>query len=441
MVLLDAFRDHLDVLGLEPGRALVAVSGGPDSVALLDLLIASREAHGLELIVAHADHGIHPESGAIATRVEALAASFGLPGIVGHLGLGAAAGETAARAARYAWLERVSGEQGADLVFTAHHADDQVETVLMRVLAGSGPAGLAAMSARRGRLVRPLLPFRRAQLVQYLHSRGLTWWDDPANADPRHLRSWLRGTLLPQIRARLPEVDRKLLSVARQARLDREAWDELLDQLPELDWKPEGEGGSVAGAVLGRYDSPLAQTLVRAAARRAGHVLGPRRAARAVAFARSASSGSALELGAGWRLELAFGRLRFLAPPGAPAGAASLQVEGAAGKAQWGEWRLAWKTEPAPQFQRRDALTAWFIPGALLLRPWRPGEKLNPLGGPGRRPVVRCFQDAKVPRSQREAWPVLASEGRVVWIPGVCRSAQAVPIGGDSALRIDVVRA
>ncbi|MGH7703497.1 MAG: tRNA lysidine(34) synthetase TilS, partial [Gemmatimonadales bacterium] len=300
MLLLASFRNHLAVLGLEPGRALVAVSGGPDSIALLDLLVASRDAHGLELIVAHADHGIHPESGAVATRVEALAAGLGLPCVIGHLGLGPAAGETAARTARYAWLERVRAEQAADLVFTAHHADDQVETVLMRALSGSGPAGLAAMSAHRGRLVRPLLPFRRAQLVQYLHSRSLTGWDDPANADPRHLRSWLRGTLLPLIRARLPDVDRQLLSLARQARLDREAWDQLLDQLPELDWKSEPEGGSVAGAVLGRYDSPLAETLLRVAARRTGCVLGPRRAALALDFARSASSGATLELGGSW---------------------------------------------------------------------------------------------------------------------------------------------
>ena len=117
-------------------------------------------------------------------------------------------------------------------VLTAHHADDQVETVLMRALAGSGPAGLAGMAARSGLLVRPLLPFRRALLAGYVRGRALPVWYDPANQNPRHLRSWLRGDALPMLRSRLPKVDEALLSVARQAGRDRAAWDAVLDLLP-----------------------------------------------------------------------------------------------------------------------------------------------------------------------------------------------------------------
>src|SRR5215210_5274508 len=193
MPLLETFRSHLLSLHLEPGRALVAVSGGPDSVALLDLLARSLDVHRQELVVAHVDHGIHPESDVVAQQVEALAGAFALPVHTGRLNLGPETSETEARVQRYAWLESLGSQVNAKLIFTAHHADDQVETVLMRVLSGSGPAGLAGMAAIRGSLVRPLLPFRRHELAAYLEERGLRAWLDPANADSRHLRSWLRS--------------------------------------------------------------------------------------------------------------------------------------------------------------------------------------------------------------------------------------------------------
>ncbi len=166
MTLLDDFRRQLPTLHLPAGRALVAVSGGPDSVALLDLLHRTLDLHQLDLVVAHFDHGIHPASARVAEAVRALAASYRLAYEEGRGELGAAAGETLARASRYAWLETTRARLGAALVLTAHHADDQVETVLMRALRGSGPAGLAGMAVRRGTLVRPLLPFRREAVLQ-----------------------------------------------------------------------------------------------------------------------------------------------------------------------------------------------------------------------------------------------------------------------------------
>src|SRR5919106_1116638 len=177
-MLRERFRANLRTLPVPRGRALVAVSGGPDSVALLDLLVHCREDLGLELIVAHADHGIHPDSAEVGQQVRSLAASYALPFETEQLALGAMAGETLARARRYAWLEATRVRTQAGVIFTAHHADDQVETVLMRVLAGSGPAGLAGMTPVRGRLIRPLLPFRRSDLLRYLNDAGLDAWLD-----------------------------------------------------------------------------------------------------------------------------------------------------------------------------------------------------------------------------------------------------------------------
>ncbi|HXE58817.1 MAG TPA: tRNA lysidine(34) synthetase TilS, partial [Gemmatimonadales bacterium] len=349
--LVEAFAAELDRLGVEPGIAVVAVSGGPDSVALLDLLVSTRDRHRMDLVVAHADHGILPGSGAVAERVRRLAERYGLRFELGRLELGADAGETEARERRYAWLAAVRARYGARYVITAHHADDQVETVLMRVLEGSGPAGLAGMAARRRALVRPLLPFRREALARYLHERGLEVWYDPANRDPRHLRSWLRGELLPLLRRRLPRIDRNLERLGRLAAAERRAWDVVLDALGELDWRPEPDGASVAAAVLGGYDCSLARALLMAAGRRVGCRIGPTAAARAVALVRGGVSGSRTDLGGGWILELGFGRARLVEPRRrAPAGAAlaGTALAGTAGELGWGRWRLRWRAEPAP---------------------------------------------------------------------------------------------
>ncbi len=440
MTLLDAFRRHLVSLRLAPGRALVAVSGGPDSVALLDLMQATLDLHQLDLVVAHFDHGIHPSSARVAAGVRALADAYRLAYEEGRGELGPDATETAAREARYAWLEATRLRLGAGLIFTAHHADDQAETVLMRALEGSGPAGLAGMAAKRATLVRPLLPFRRDAVVRYVRSRKLSAWEDPANQDGRHLRAWLRAEVLPLLRARLPRIDEALLSVGRHAARDRAAWNAALDLLPGLDFHLERDGFSVAAPGLSGYDSALGATVLMTAARRVGCRLGASHAARVVGLAGRGASGTSVPLGNGWHAEIAFERL--IVARTESAGAPPSQVlRGEQGQADWGRWGLQWRREPAPARQERGSLTAWFVPAPLVVRHWSPGERIRPLQGRGRRLLVRCFQDARVPRSWRVDWPVLAGPDGIVWVPGVCRSDALLPEPGTEAMRIDAEHA
>jgi tRNA(Ile)-lysidine synthase len=440
MDLLTEFRANLASLSLPRGRALVAVSGGPDSVALLDLLQRTADVHRLELVVAHVDHGIHPNSSSIASRVAALAAGMGLACHTETLTLGPAASETVAREARYAALFRLAARENAAGLFTAHHADDQVETVLMRVLAGSGPAGLAGMPTTAGLVIRPLLPFRRAALARYARERGLQIWDDPANGDPAHLRSWLRGEVLPLLRQRLPEVERQLHRLGAQAARDRKAWDQVLEALPGLDPRAERDGISVAATPLLAYDSALAETVLLAVARRAGCAAGPSRARRVLRLLRDGVSGQELPLGQGWRAEVSFDRLRLMRTKALRAGA-PLPLDGPEGEGVWAGWRIRWRPDIAPERQERSGLTAWFLPGPLTVRSWAPGDRVRPLAGAGRRLVVRCFQEARVPRRSRESWPVLAEHESVVWIPGVCRSDALLPSPGAEALRVDAEHA
>jgi tRNA(Ile)-lysidine synthetase-like protein len=300
------------------------------------------------------------------------------------------------------------------------------------------------MRAREGMLLRPLLGIRRATLRRYATARDLTWWEDPANADLHHLRSWLRHVALPLLGDRLPDLPARLEQGRRQAAHDRRAWDAALRSWPGLSFTRAQGGWSVEWAVLRQLPATLAKSLAQALARGAGGPAGPVRIARALASLASAQSGASADLGRGWRFELAFGRLTVLAPlrpppvAGSTPGEAARLLDAPVGQTSWGSWRVRWTMEPAPAIQPRDGHTAWFIPAALSLRAWRPGDRLAPLGGIGQRLAVRCFQEARVPRSFRLQWPMIEGAGELAWIPGVCRSDRFVPRAGEVAVRIDV---
>lgn len=438
--LATSFAETFGELGLRRGRLLVAVSGGVDSLALLHLLHVVARPLGFDLVVAHADHGLHPDSAEVGRSVARHAEELGLPMIIGRLELPPGAGEGVAREARRAWLRQVQVEQEAEYLCLAHQRDDQAETVLMRLLAGSGPAGLAGMAVVTGQVVRPLLEYRRAELAAYVAQIGWTAWEDPANFDHRHTRSWLRHEILPLLAARDPLVVDHLVRTASQAATARHAWETVLDRLPALAVTAEAVGVSFAAAPLMGYDSGLARTLIQAAGRRAGAVVGPGSAGRVLAMVAAGRSGAWVPLGGGWRAELAFGRVRIV-PDETPTGFPALEVgRDAGGVVRCGTRLLRWGREPAPEWIPRDGWTSWFIPGAYTLRSWVAGDQVRPLGGVGRRLAVRCLQDARVPRTERARWPVLlaAETGPIVWIPGICRAEEALPPPGSEALRIDV---
>ena len=416
---------------------MLAVSGGADSLALLDLFAGMARALRLELVVAHADHGIGRESGAVASRVHEIASRYGLETVVGRLRLGAGASETRARVARYRYLRQVQEERGARYLVTAHHADDQAETVLLRLLRGSAPAGLAGIPERGPRgLVRPLLPFTRAELAAHVRSCGLEPFDDPANRDPRHLRSWVRNAVLPKLAERLgPAVRTALLDTARHARAERRAWDAVLDLLPGLDAKVREGRLDVAREALCGYDKCLAARALRAVAQRAGLALGPSAAARLVRFASGAASGRRWPVGGGLCAEGAFGRLRVWRPEPDP-GAVSLS--GASGACEFAGYLLRWRPARAPARMTRADWVAWFDAVPDAVRAVAEGDRVLPLGGTGRRKVSRLLMEAKVPRGERSRHPVLVGAGgEVLWVPGVCRAAGGLPRPGVRCVRVD----
>jgi tRNA(Ile)-lysidine synthase len=237
-------------------RVVVAVSGGLDSIALLDLLVAGRQAHGAALEVATVDHGTRESSAADAAFVAGIADGYGLR--CTRLAVSPeSASEAELRRVRYAALFGLD----ADVIATAHHADDQLETVLINLLRGTGGRGLAGMPWRRDRLARPLLDVRRAELRGWAVARGLRWVEDPTNADPRYLRNRVRAELVPLLEALRTGAGDAILRSAALAAED----EALLDAALAAD--PGGTPIDGAWSTPWLRDAPL--PLVRRALRRA----------------------------------------------------------------------------------------------------------------------------------------------------------------------------
>jgi len=205
----------IDRLG--PGLYGLACSGGADSMALADAAIAEFGASNVVII--HIDHGLSPASAAVGEQVAAWARGQGVAAVVRRVVVERRPSiEAAARDARYAALDAIRTEIGASWILLGHTARDQAETVLMRIVRGTGPAGLAGIPMLRDRFVRPFLQLPREAIELYVQFRALPTWDDPMNSDPRIARVRFRERLLPALRAENPALDDALCRLAASAR-------------------------------------------------------------------------------------------------------------------------------------------------------------------------------------------------------------------------------
>lgn len=184
-------------LQLEPGKYVIAVSGGVDSVVLLDLVANRADTN---VIVAHFDHGIREDSAADAKLVATLSQKYGVPYELGTGDLGPATSEEQAREARYTFLQQVRKKHGAAAIVTAHHQDDAVETLAFNVLRGTRRKGMSALKTTDG-IIRPLTRHTKAEIKHYAQRRNLVWREDSTNSDQRYTRNWVRRTLLPRLSA------------------------------------------------------------------------------------------------------------------------------------------------------------------------------------------------------------------------------------------------
>lgn len=299
-------------------RAVVAASGGADSVALLRLLLELRGELGVVLSVAHFHHGIRgAEADGDAEFVVGLGRQHklelhsGSGDVPTHARARRASVETAARELRYQFFAKLLQSGAVDKIATGHTLDDQAETVLMKSLRGAGTRGLAGIyPALATGVVRPLLGVRRREVEEYLRALGQEWREDSTNRDRRHLRNRVRHELLPLLEREFnPEVTHVLAETAEVARAEEEFWQQEVERL-----LPEVCGGGTSLQLKPLLAQPLAvqRRLVRAALERAGAGFDFRHGEEILRLAQR--SKGALELAGGWRVVRGKGELRIEKP-------------------------------------------------------------------------------------------------------------------------------
>ena len=462
---------HLRETGLLDAAtgAVVGVSGGLDSMTLLHLMRFGAAAPPVPVRAVHIDHRMRPGSGTDAEWVASMCAQWGV-GCDVHRAAEPVTTEAAGRALRYRCFEeaRTRLHPGA-VTMTAHTADDQAETVLFRAARGSGPRGLSAIRPLRPpAVVRPLLPFWRAELEAFAGEREIPFRDDPTNRDPRWTRNRLRHQVLPALEEAVPGAARALAALAHTTRDHVTALHELLDA--RIDALAAGEPGhtgqpSPAGtgpaapespalslghdALAALSDSVLALILRRATARLGGD---PGRTATAalVRFVRDARSGRRVAVAGGVTIErhlrtVRIHRLADACPPhdDAPTPTATeprvyigarkhpKDDDHEHGDLTSGDGAIAWKDGAAqvawgPAPRRGYPHVAHFAPAdeqfPLVLRPWQPGDRARmPYG---HKKVKKLLLEARIPAHRRNRLAVLTdASGLVLWIPGVTKPA------------------
>jgi tRNA(Ile)-lysidine synthase len=439
------FAERLRALGITPdAHVLVAVSGGMDSVVLLHLFRFTPGAP--RVTAAHFDHAMRAGSAADAAWVRGLCAAWGVPLVEGRAE-GDLRTEDEARRARYRFLRGAGRGAGATHLATAHHADDQAETVLFRALRGTGIAGLAGIPERDGWRVRPLLPFWRAELRRYARGHGVRWRRDPTNHRPGPARNHVRHDLLPRIERTLaPAARRSLVRLAAAARAAEAEWEEAVRRAEADAVRWDAEGAALVPERLAVYDWPVAARVLRRVLRHAGVVPGRAGTRSALQFIIRARSGRVFRLPGGThRLRAEPGAVRVEAVPGPPGRDEAVVVEGAAGEAALRlagrEMRARWRTgEPGPDGPLAVSLDAAALRLPLALRAWRPGDRMRTRGGTKK--LKKLFLEARVPAHRRGAVPVLEdAQGRVLWAAGVARADLAPPVPGAAAITITITDA
>ncbi|MBU8896989.1 tRNA lysidine(34) synthetase TilS [Corallococcus sp. M34] len=416
-----AYRRH----GLEGRGVLLAVSGGADSTALLVGTARVSEALGMKLEVATLDHGLRREATSEGEAVARLAYGLGLRCHRRALHLEAGAGvEARARAARYEVLEALRRERGLAAVATGHTADDQAETLLMRLARGSALRGARGIHAAGGALVRPLLERTREDVLAFLREADVAYFTDPMNADATLFRTRIRQGALPALSAAAGfSVTRHLATFARVAAED----DALLAALADAAWERVRVAPGTLDAVGVRaLEPPLRRRVLARLVAEAGALVDHATLLRAD---EAVARGGSTALSGGLRLKAAGGRVRCARPPGvapAPLLLAGLGAQGSLGETGW---HFSIEPTPPPAGMAGLALgpgTRW----PLTVRTRRPGDRIRT--GAGQRKLQDVLVDLRVPEEARHAQPVVAdAAGTVMWIPGVLTAVPTAAASGQ----------
>lgn len=421
-------------------RVLVAVSGGPDSVVLLDVLDRLKEAFSLGLVVAHFDHSLRPGDDERETRfVAALAASKNLPFVtqkaLSPLGKSGMSLEEAARDRRYEFLDHAKKAHGAQKIALGHTLDDQAETVIMRLLRGSGPAGLSGIPPVRNHdIIRPLIEVTRQKIQDYIAHRDLRYITDPSNLEKHHLRNRIRLDLLPELKTYQPGIV-EILGQTAQIMRNETRWMETEAEKWIKGHVEVFETGthSVPVKAFGELAQALQNQVLRQIIKRVQGGL-RRISLRHIEAIKGLLKGrpqAALDLPNNVFVKktyeiLIFGKNRekqtpkktkrfqyVLDGPGVfnlDAIACTATIEKIKGKAFFPGHN------PSPWIAHLDAGRLEY---PLTIRSFIPGDRFVPLGMTGHKKVKDFFVDRKIPSRVRKSLPLLCQGNNPIWVCGL----------------------
>ena len=443
---------------LDPGdRVLVAVSAGPDSMALLHLLARLAETGDFSIIAAYVNHGLRPaETAREEELVGRRTAELNIPCVIGrvaareHAANNGLSLEHAARDLRYAFLDRTAAREQAGKIGLAHTADDQAEELLIRLIRGTGRAGLAGMKTlRAGRYIRPLLTIPKDELLRYLDDREIPWLKDSSNQDRSLLRNRVRQELLPFLAQRFnPNIRETLLRTATilqdeeslLSELGNRAATGIFSQLTDREKSAKDSPPPPLTLDLDQLrEQPRAiqRRLLETACWRMDTRPAFRVIAQLLELIDRQRSTSSLHLANGLRARMEGDRLHFSFPRGQ--GRLRGELSPVPDRAGWQLAIPAPGTYPVTELGRSLCIDCPDLPLAdvfagrvdgdfldfhrvifpLVLRPPLPGDRFHPLGGPGRQKLGDFFTNLKMDRQKRRQAAVLLAADTIIALPGL----------------------
>ena len=440
-------------------RCVVAVSGGPDSMALLQVLAQLASTLDLFLVVAHVDHGLRPEEAEAEARlVQEAARALGLVYECGKVEVAAYAKEQglsrehAARNLRYGFLAEVAARHRATKIAVGHTADDQAEEILLRLIRGTGRAGLTGMARLRdGLVVRPFLEINKAEILGYLAAENIPYCLDSSNRERVYLRNRIRLDLLPYLEEHFnPNIGNSLRETAAILQGEEELLAGMAEQAyAQVIKEEQGERAGLTIQLADFLQQPLAirRRILETACWHMGCRPAFKQIAQLLSLAETGAEGAELHLAQGLRVGKAEGRVCFRYPQGRQAVRGNLSAAGteevpfARELPGPGEYAFeaigamvtlrflealpeGWEAQ-APATLCCDADKVCF---PLTARSFQAGDRFHPLGAPGRKKVGDFFTDQKIPVAQRNRIPILTDQEGIIAILGM-RPDQRAAIG------------
>ena len=414
----------------EGSRGIVLVSGGADSAATAAALVEVLGADAVSGL--HLNYGLRDDSDRDEETVRELGARLGIDIEVERPELGEGNVQAEAREARYRAADRLRRARGADWIATGHTRTDLAETVLYRLATSPGRRALLGLRPRRGAVVRPLLRLDREQVRRLVSEVGLPFRDDPTNAEPLYARNRIRNEVLPVLREIGPGAEATIAETQAELAEEGEALERAADDVLAH------SGADAAGAIGPDALASLHPAIRRLVLRR----LAERAAGAAVALGRSRADqiwrllsepeGGVVELGGGVEARIEGGHVRFTIGPAGEPTSVTLSLPGVC---RFGSWEVRAELSsrmPAAEGPDLAVLDPAVLGEPLVVRSWREGDRMRPLGLGGSKSLQDLFTDRKVPRSLRRSLPVVISDGRIVWIAGVAVSEEFVAGPGAS---------